>query len=117
VSTTGQPTTIRIYRAGNGKATVQPSPQPLQPGEEFWLKNFTECEADVDFAGGAQITPPKGAIPPAKNGKPGKKGFEVDSKAPFGYYEYDITLVCTRGQRRVTQYVEGGSKPGVIIDG
>jgi hypothetical protein len=114
VSTTRQSTTIRIFRTGNGKATVQLSPQPLQPGETFVIKNFTECRAAIDFSG-APITPPRWKIP-AANGKPGKRDFEVDSKAPCGYYEYDITLLCIHGERRVKQYVEGGSKPGVIID-
>ena len=108
----GNSPTIRILRTGNGKTIAHPSPALLRRGDTFVMKNWTEYPAEVSFAE-APITPKATTIGP----KPGQETFTVDANAPFEYYEYDITLLCTYGDRRVRQYVEGGSRPGVIIDG
>jgi hypothetical protein len=107
----GNSLTVRILRTGNGKTIANPSLAVLRRSDTLVMKNWTECPAEVSFAE-APITPKTAPISPG-----GSETFTVDANAPVGYYEYDITLLCTYGDRRVRQYVEGGSRPGVIIDG
>jgi hypothetical protein len=105
------PKVVRIFRIGNGKAVANPSPALFRPGEQFVMKNWTECPAEVSFAE-APITPKSATI----GTRSAHALFTVDSQSAPGYYEYVITLQCTHGDRRVQQYVEGGSRPGVIVD-
>lgn len=105
-----KPDTIRIIRGGNGKARAVPSPKELTPGEEFTVKNWTECDAAVDFSG-VPVDPDAKQIGPN-----GAGSFKVTGEAPTGYYEYQVTLKCRTDSRVLEQYVEGGSRPGLIID-
>ena len=108
--TTLKPDTIRIIRSGNGKARAVPSPKELSPGETFNVKNWTHCKASVDFAK-VPVAPAKCEIEPRETAV-----FTVDGGADPDYYEYEVTLACSVDGRDVEQYVEGGSRPGLIID-
>jgi hypothetical protein len=99
------PTKIWIVRRGNGKAEVHPSPVVLRPGEGFGIRNLTQDDADVVF-------PPR-TIGPEKTCIPARQGssYRVAPDEGYRFFEYDVTLP------KVNQQAEGGSKPGVIIDG
>ena len=103
--------TVRILQIGNGKVVVVPSPIELHREQTVVMKNWTECRADVDF-GRAPIQPGTASIPPN-----GQQRFEVKPDAPYGYYEYDVGLLCVVGARERKLYAEGNSKPSVIVDG
>jgi len=99
------PTKIWIVRRGNGKAEVHPSPVVLRPDETFGIRNLTQDDADVTF--------PSGTIDPQKTCVLAQQSlpYHVVPKAGYQFFEYDVTLP------KVRQQAEGGSKPGVIIDG
>jgi hypothetical protein len=106
----GNNPTIRIIRAGNGQVRAVPSPAPLESGDDFWIKNWTDCPATVDFTG-VPVDPMRASIDPRAAAK-----FKVRMEAA-GYYEYNVTLVCTgKDNKKIEQYAEGGSRPGLIID-
>jgi hypothetical protein len=109
--TNEEPTAIRIIRAGNGQVRAVPSPAQLLRKQEFLMKNWTDCPANADFTD-VPVDPTKKSIDPG-----GEARFVVKEDAPYGYYEYDVTLACSdRNGKPVEQYVEGGSRPGLIID-
>jgi hypothetical protein len=109
--TNGNPTAIRIIRAGNGQVRAVPSPAPLARKQEFVVKNWTDCPANADFTG-VPVDPTTSRIDPG-----GEARFDVKDDAAYGYYEYDVTLACSdKNGKPVEQYVEGGSRPGLIID-
>jgi hypothetical protein len=99
------PTKIWIVRRGNGKAEIHPSPVVLRPDETFGIRNLTNDDADVKF--------PSGTIDPESSKSVPEKPSVTYRVATKGYrfFEYDVTLP------KVGQQAEGGSKPGVIIDG
>lgn len=107
----GSPTTIRIIRAGSGEVRAVPSPAVLVRGQEFLIKNWTDCPASVDFTD-VPVDPTKSPIDPNGEGR-----FVVKENAPYRYYEYSVSLTCAdRAGKEVLQYAEGGSRPGLIID-
>lgn len=108
--TNGNPTTIRIIRAGNGQVRAVPSPAQLTRMQEFFMKNWTECPATADFTG-VPVDPTTQRIDPD-----GEARFVVEENAPYGFYEYSVSLTCTGKTGTVVQYAEGGSRPGLIID-
>lgn len=98
-----QPTKIWIVQKKTAKLEVHPPVVILTPGEKFTVGNRSPFTLLVDFGG--KIKPSGGEIPPGtKSGT-----FEVNP-SEGAYFEYDIT-VPVEGY-----YVEGGSKPGAIID-
>jgi len=101
---TTPPIRIWIVRRGNGRAQVTPSPVHFVPGESFRIRNLTSEDVAVVFPDGTidlkDRTIPAGGTAPAT----------VLAAAPR-FFEYDVTLP------RSGNYAEGGSKPGVIIDG
>ena len=102
--TTTPPIRIWIVRRGNGRAQVTPSPVHLSPDESFSIRNLAREEATIAFPPGTvdlrQPTIPVGGTVEGR----------VLARPP-AFFEYDVTLT------RSGDYAEGGSKPGVIVDG
>jgi hypothetical protein len=101
---TTPPIRIWIVRRGNGRVQATPSPVHLHPDESFSIRNLARDEATVAFPAGTidlkQPTVPAGGT--------------VEGRVvvrPPAFFEYDVTLA------RSGEYAEGGSKPGVIVDG
>ena len=97
------PIRIWILRRGSGRAEATPSPVHLKPAETFRIRNLTQEEATVVFPEGT-IGLDMRSIPP--------KGVATGTVIVAGpdFFEYDVSL-------REGNYVDGGSKPGVIVDG
>jgi hypothetical protein len=104
------PVRIWIVRKGNGKAQVYPSPALATTGQDVELKNWTEATAEVRIDD--RLAPRLGVHGLTVSiGAGGSMTFHVaDGRAD--YYEYTIDLLCERGE----QYVEGSSRPAIIID-
>lgn len=98
--------TIWIVRKGSGRAQVYPSPCVVQSDRDVTVKNWTDCPAEVHLPRFPAHVRAVFTIAPG-----GEESFSL-AGAPGGYHEYGISLTCERG----AQYVEGGSKPSIIID-
>lgn len=103
------PVRIWIVRKRNGKAQVYPSPAVATAGQDVELKNWTDATAEV------LVDPPLAPILGMHAGTVsiaprGSHTFHV-AVGIADYYEYSITLDTTP-----PQYVEGSSRPAIIID-
>jgi len=96
---------IYVVRKGNGQGWALPA--ILAPGDRFAVRNLTSDGASVDFTG-VPVSPAREEVPAGS-----ERSFSVNDDAAFGFYEYEIELST---DDRGHQYVEGGSKPNVIID-
>ena len=122
------PSRIWIVRRGNGKAEVSPSPVVLRPGERFAVFNATEAPATVTFPPG-RVDPPSAPVAPgtatdftlssdtvaarlrhAEAEKASGKGSRAVTVFGPWFFEYEVELDSGH-------YAEGGSRPGVIVDG
>ncbi len=97
------PIRIWIVRRGSGRAEATPSPAHLRPDETFGIRNLTREQATVVFPEGT-IRLDMRSIPPG-----GVATGTVIIATP-AFFEYDVSL-------QEGNYVDGGSKPGVIVDG
>jgi hypothetical protein len=95
---------IWIVRRGNGRAQATPSPVHVRPEESFRIRNLTQEQATVVFPEGT-IKLDMRSIPPK-----GVATATVIAAAPT-FFEYEVEL------SQSGNYVDGGSKPGVIVDG
>lgn len=93
---------IWIFRKRNGQVRVHPSPAQLFSNQDVTIRNLTDQEAIVVFAG-KELGPDRMSIPPRE-----ARPFKVTARGPL-YFEYDVTLANG-------EYAEGGSKPGGIVD-
>lgn len=101
---TATPTKIWILRKGNGQLRAHPSPVVLSSDEIFAIRNLTSAAATVSFpssivAKGAGVTMSPGGI---------SGDLRVVRQDKPTYFEYEVTVG--------SEYAEGGSKPGGIVD-
>ena len=99
-----EPARIWIVRKGNGQVVASPSPCPVRGS--FLVFNATGGgTVHVKFP--SHVDPSEANVTPARPVE-----FHVATVASPLYLEYDAELVTPAD----ALYVEGGSKPGVIID-
>lgn len=98
------PIRVWIVRRGNGRAQVTPSPVQLPSGAAFSIRNLTDEDAQVAFAG--HTVDPGSVTIPAR----ATVAATIVAPGPL-FFEYDVRLT------RSGNYAEGGSRPGVIVDG
>jgi hypothetical protein len=101
---TATPTKIWILRKGNGQLRAHPSPVVLSSGGTFTIRNLTSADATASFpssivAQGAKVSVPAGST---------SGNLQVLPQRTPTYFEYDVTIG--------SEYAEGGSKPGGIVD-
>ncbi len=99
-----EPARIWIVRKGNGQVQASPSPCPVRGS--FLVFNATGG-GSVHLTFPSHVDPREADITPA-----GPIEFHVSTVATPLYLEYGAVLDTPAGGH----YVEGGSKPGIIID-
>lgn len=95
---------IWIVRKGNGQVVASPSPCPVSGS--FFVFNATGA-GTVHLTFPSHVDPPEADVTPARPVQ-----FDVGTVASPLYLEYHAVLDTPAG----SLYVEGGSKPGIIID-
>lgn len=106
---------IFFYRKGNGGAYVHRSPETVRFKENIRFWNITGCKAKVMFTDKDIVDKNYFEIDPGAYADV-QVELDLTGKKPE-YHRYHVDLVCTRSlATEESQYAEGGSDAGLIVD-